>query len=81
MTIRGSDGRPVQVPQAVVAQAQLGLVQPGPDGSVTVPGPDGKAIKIPQSALMSAATSVLPNGGGMHETTFHSEYNAKDYGP
>ena len=47
----------------MIAQAQLGLVQPGPDGTITVPGPDGKAIKIPQAALMNAAPTV-PNMGG-----------------
>ena len=61
MTIKGSDGKPIQVPQAVVAQAQLGLVQPSADGTVTLPGPDGKLVKIPQAALATAASTVIPN--------------------
>ena len=51
----------MQIPQAVVAQAQLGLVQPGPDGTITVPGSDGKPVKIPQTALAAAAPAVLSN--------------------
>ena len=45
----------------MVAQAQLGLVQPSPDGTITVPGPDGKPVKIPQAALAAAAPTMLPN--------------------
>lgn len=63
VTITGSDGTPIQVPQAVVAQAQLGLVHPSPDGTVTIQGADGKHVKIPQSAL-AASPSVIPNVGG-----------------
>ena len=51
----------MQVPQAVVAQAQLGLVQPSSDGTVTLPGPDGKPVKIPQAALATATSTVFPN--------------------
>ena len=61
VTIKGSDGKPIQVPQAVVAQAQLGLVQPSPDGTITLPGPDGKLVKIPQAALAAATPAVLPS--------------------
>ena len=46
-----SSGKPVQVLQSVVAQAQLGLVQPGPDGTVTVQGSDGQPVQITQAAL------------------------------
>ena len=68
--MKGSDGKSVQVPQAVVAQAQLGLVQPGPDGTITVPGSDGKPVKIPQTALAAAAPAVLSNmtGGSILNT-------------
>ena len=64
--MKGSDGKAVQVPQAVVAQAQMGLVQPGPDGTITVPGSDGNPVKIPQTALAAATPAVLSNmtGGG-----------------
>merc|ERR1719443_66364 len=58
VTIKGSDGKSVQVSQAMVAQAQLGLVQPSSDGTVTLPGPDGKPVKIPQAALATAASSL-----------------------
>ena len=58
VTIKGSDGKSVQVSQAMVAQAQLGLVQPSADGTVTLPGPDGKPVKIPQAALATAASSL-----------------------
>ena len=62
----------MQVPQAVVAQAQLGLVQPGPDGTITVPGSDGKPVKIPQTALTAAAPAVLSNmtGGSIQNKHF-----------
>ena len=63
MTITGSDGAPKQVPQALVAQAQLGLVQPSPDGTITIQGADGQPAKIPQAALVNA-TSGIPNLGG-----------------
>ena len=58
VTVKGFDGKSVQVSQAMVAQAQLGLVQPSSDGTVTLPGPDGKPIKIPQAALATAASSL-----------------------
>ena len=45
----------------MVAQAQLGLVQPSPDGTITVPGSDGKPVKIPAAALVTAAPTMLPN--------------------
>ena len=45
----------------MVAQAQLGLVQPSADGTVTLPGPDGKLVKIPQAALATATSTVIPN--------------------
>ena len=61
VTIKGTDGTPMQVPQAMVAQAQLGLVQPSPDGTITLPGPDGKLVKIPQAALAAATPTVLPS--------------------
>ena len=63
----------MQVPQAVVAQAQLGLVQPGPDGTITVPGSDGKPVKIPQTALAAAAPAVLSNtpGGSIQNTRLY----------
>ena len=61
VTIKGSDGKPIQVPQAVVAQAQLGLLQPSPDGTISLPGPDGKLVKIPQAALAAATPAVLPS--------------------
>ena len=51
----------MQVPQAVVAQAQLGLLQPSPDGTISLPGPDGKLVKIPQAALAAATPAVLPS--------------------
>ena len=51
----------MQVSQAAVAHAQLGLVQPSPDGTVSVPGPDGKLVKIPQAALAAAAPAMIPN--------------------
>ena len=71
--MKGSDGKSVQVPQAVVAQAQLGLVQPGPDGTITVPGSDGKPVKIPQTALAAAAPTVLSNmtGGSIQNTRLY----------
>ena len=61
VTVKGFDGKSVQVSQAMVAQAQLGLVQPSSDGTVTLPGPDGKPVKIPQAALATAAATVIPN--------------------
>ena len=61
MTIKGSDGKPIQVSQAMVAQAQMGLVQPSADGTVTLPGPNGMPVKIPQAALATAAATVIPN--------------------
>ena len=69
--MKGSDGKAVQVPQAVVAQAQMGLVQPGPDGTITVPGSDGNPVKIPQTALAAATPAVLSNmtGGGSIQNT------------
>ena len=60
VTIQGSDGKSVQVSQAVVAQAQLGIVQPGPDGMITVPGTDGKPVKIPPATLAKASAPVPP---------------------
>ena len=73
MTLKGSDGKSVQVPQAVITQAQLGLVQPGPDGTITVPGSDGKPVKIPQTALAAAAPAVLSNmtGGSIQNTRLY----------
>ena len=64
----GSNGQAVQVSQAVIAQAQLGLLNPNSDGTVTVQGSDGKPVKIPQTALASAP-SVLPNLGGNRVTS------------
>ena len=80
MTVKGSDGRPVQVSQAMVAQAQMGLVQPGPDGTVTIPGPDGKPVKIAQAALAAAAPSVLPNmaAGTLKLKLFPSHYSYQE---
>ena len=71
--MKGSDGKSVQVPQAVITQAQLGLVQPGPDGTITVPGSDGKPVKIPQTALAAAAPAVLSNmtGGSIQNTRLY----------
>ena len=65
VTVKGSDGRSIQVPQSVVAQVQFGLVQPGPDGTVTIQGSDGKPVKIPQSSLASAASSMNVTGGNV----------------
>ena len=63
MTIAGSDGKPVVIPPALVAQAQLGQLKPGPDGTVTVQGSDGKPMKIPATTLAAtAAASVVPAG-------------------
>ena len=63
MTIAGSDGKPVVIPPALVAQAQLGQLKPGPDGTVTVQGSDGKPVKIPATTLAAtAAASVVPAG-------------------
>ena len=58
VTIAGSDGNPVQIPQALVAQAQLGQLKPGPDGTITVQGADGKPIKIPAASLAAPAAAV-----------------------
>ena len=62
----------------MVAQAQLGLVQPSLDGTVTLPGPDGKPVKIPQAALAAAAPSVIPNMTAgkpyLHETPTNLNY-------
>ena len=71
VTVKGFDGKSVQVSQAMVAQAQLGLVQPSADGTITLPGPDGKPVKIPQAALATAASTVIPNmatGKYLHST-------------
>lgn len=78
VTVAGSDGIPVQIPQAIVAQAQLGLIQPGPDGTVTVPGSDGKPIKIPQAAL-AAAPSALSNIAGGNTYTFKLNSYSKTF--
>ena len=43
----------------MVAQAQMGMLQPSADGTVTIQGSDGKPVKIPQAALASAP-AVLP---------------------
>ena len=71
----------MQVPQAVVAQAQLGLVQPGPDGTITVPGSDGKPVKIPQTALAAAAPAVLSNmtGGSIQNTRLYKNITKNFY--
>ena len=63
MTIAGSDGQPLQIPQALIAQAQLGQLKPGPDGTITVPGADGKPMKIPAATLAAtAAATNVPTG-------------------
>ena len=59
VTIAGSDGNPVQIPQALVAQAQLGQLKPGPDGTITVQGADGKPIKIPTILPFSIAGYIV----------------------
>ena len=51
VTVVDSTGKSVKVSQSMVAQAQLGLVQPGPDGTVTVQGSDGQPVQITQAAL------------------------------
>ena len=57
----------------MVAQAQLGLVQPSPDGTITVPGSDGKPVKIPAAALATAAPTMLPTmAAGIFKSTFNS---------
>ena len=72
VTVTGSDGMPVQVPQAVLAQAQLGLVQPGPDGTVTVQGSDGQPVQITQAALAASQTSLQTlTGGKKHNTAWN----------
>ena len=53
----------MQVPQAVIAQAQLGMLTPSPDGTITIQGSDGNPVKIPQAALASAP-AVLPQMAG-----------------
>ena len=58
LTITSSDGRAVQVPQSLIAQAQLGLLQTAPDGTVSVPGPDGEPVKIPASTLINSTGPV-----------------------
>ena len=73
MTIQGSGGQPVQVSQSVLAQAQMGLLQPSPDGTITVQGSDGKPVKVPQAAIASAP-SVLPNLSGGKEQRIIGAY-------
>ena len=58
LTITSSDGRAVQVPQSLIAQAQQGLLQTAPDGTVSMPGPDGEPVKIPASALINSTGPV-----------------------
>ena len=48
----------------MVAQAQLGLVQPGPDGTVTVQGSDGQPVQIAQAALAATQTPLQSLSGG-----------------
>lgn len=71
VTVEGFDGKPIQISQAMVAEAQLGLEQPGPDGTITIPGSDGKPVKIPQAALAAAAPSGLTSmaAGNFSQTT------------
>ena len=56
VTVVDSTGKLVQVSQSTAAQAQMGLVQPGPDGTVAVQGSDGKPVKISQAALAPTQT-------------------------
>ena len=64
MTIAGSDGKPVVIPPALVAQAQLGQLKPGPDGTVTVQGSDGQPVQIAQAALAATQTPLQSLCGG-----------------
>ena len=66
ITVPGPGGKPVQVPQAMVAQAQLGMLQPSADGTVTIQGSDGRPVKIPQAALANAPSALphMPGGNG-----------------
>ena len=75
MTIAGSDGKPVVIPPALVAQAQLGQLKPGPDGTVTVQGSDGKPIKIPAATLAATATATaVPAGRLNYSKNYQSNY-------
>ena len=59
VTVTGSDGKPMQIPQALVAQAQMGMVHPGPGATITVQGADGKPMQIPSNVLPMAQGRVL----------------------
>ena len=48
----------------MVARAQLGLLQPSADGTITIQGSDGKPVKIPQAELASAPSLVPQMAGG-----------------
>ena len=58
VTVTGSDGKPMQIPQALLAQAQMGMVQSGPGATITVQGADGKPMQIPANALPMAQGRV-----------------------
>ena len=66
VTIAGSDGKPVVIPPALVAQAQLGQLKPDPDGTVTVQGSDGKPMKIPAATLAATAAATVVPAGRQH---------------
>ena len=53
------------MPQAVIAQAQLGMLAPSSDGTITIQGSDGNPVKIPQAALASAPSLVPQMAGGI----------------
>ena len=71
MTITGSDGKPVQIPQALVAAAQLGQLKPGPDGTVTVQGADGNPMKIPAATLAATAAAAHAGRQTFENIKFH----------
>ena len=58
----------------MVAQVQFGLVQPSPDGTVTIQGSDGNPVKIPQAALASAPSLVSQMAGGITTLDDFSNY-------
>ena len=61
VTVVDSTGKSVQVSQSMVAQAQLGMVQPNSDGTVTIQGSDGQPVKIPQAAIAATPTGGKKN--------------------
>merc|ERR1712061_983879 len=66
ITIQGSDGNPVRIPQAALTSAPSVLPQlTGGAGTITVPGPGGRPVQVPQAMVAQAQLGMLkPSADG-----------------